>query len=259
MIGKNISHYKILKKLDRGGMSMVYKAKDSRLNRPVALKIFPNFSFSKSEEKETLLNEARAASSLNHPNIVTIYDIGENNGFSFIVMEYIKGKSLRKLLDSGQLSISEALKISLEICESISVAHNQNVSHLDIKPENIMQTKNGEIKILDFGLASFKKINIDTKKNTLSGTIEYMSPERFQGENGDKQSDIFAIGIIMYEMLTGTHPFHDKHHAAIIYNILNANPIPSYTINPQIPNKLNSIIGKSFKRTKMLGTKILMI
>ncbi|MEE8479007.1 MAG: protein kinase [Candidatus Neomarinimicrobiota bacterium] len=255
MIGKNISHYKILKKLDRGGMSMVYKAKDSRLNRPVALKIFPNFSFSKSEEKETLLNEARAASSLNHPNIVTIYDIGENNGYSFIVMEYIKGKSLRKLLDSGQLSISEALKISLEICESISVAHNQNVSHLDIKPENIMQTKNGEIKILDFGLANFKKINIDTKKNTLSGTIEYMSPERFQGENGDKQSDIFAIGVIMYEMLTGTHPFHDKHHAAIIYNILNANPIPSYTINPQIPNKFNSIIEKTLQKDKSVRYK----
>ena len=255
MIGKNISHYKILKKLDRGGMSMVYKAKDSRLNRPVALKIFPNFSLLKSEEKETLLNEARAASSLNHPNIVTIYDIGENNGYSFIVMEYIKGKSLRKLLDSGQLSISEALKISLEICESISVAHNQNVSHLDIKPENIMQTKNGEIKILDFGLASFKKINIDTKKNTLSGTIEYMSPERFQGENGDKQSDIFAIGIIMYEMLTGTHPFHDKHHAAIIYNILNANPIPSYTINPQIPNKFNSIIEKTLQKDKSVRYK----
>jgi serine/threonine protein kinase/Flp pilus assembly protein TadD len=257
MIGKNISHYKILKKLDKSGMGMVYKAEDSRLNRLVALKIFPNFSLSKSEEKETLLNEARAASSLNHPNIVTIYDIGENNGFSFIAMEYIKGKSLRKLLDSGPLSINEALKISTEICKSISAAHNKNVSHLDIKPENIMQTKNGEIKILDFGLARFKKINMDTKKNSISGTIEYMSPERFQGENGDKQSDIFAIGIIMYEMVTGIHPFHDKHHAAIIYNILNAKPIPSYTINPQIPNKLNSIIEKALQKDTNVRYKVL--
>jgi serine/threonine protein kinase/cytochrome c-type biogenesis protein CcmH/NrfG len=250
MIGKTILHYKILKKLDKSGMSMVYKAQDTRLNRPVALKIFPNFSLSKSEEKETLLNEARAASSLNHPNIVTIYDIGEDNGFSFIVMEYIEGKSLRKLLDSGPLPIKESLKISTEICESICVAHNQNVLHLDIKPENIMRTENGDIRILDFGLAKLKHMNMIPKKNTISGTIEYMSPERFQGENGDKQSDIFAIGIIMYEMVTGTHPFDDKHQAAIIYNILNSTPIPSNTINPQIPNKLNNIIEKMLDKNK---------
>jgi non-specific serine/threonine protein kinase len=257
MIGKIISHYKILEKLGEGGMGMVYKAHDSRLNRPVALKIFPNFSLSKSEEKETLLNEARAAASLNNPNIVTIYDIGEDNGFSFIVMEYIEGKSLRKLLDSGPLPIREALQISTEICESIGVAHNQNISHLDIKPENIMQTENGDIRILDFGLAKLKQINMILKKNTISGTIKYMSPERFQGENGDKQSDIFAIGIIMYEMVTGTHPFHDKYQSAIIYNILNANPIPSYTINPQIPNKLNSIIEKTLQKDMSIRYKVL--
>jgi len=221
MIGKTISHYKVLQKLDKSGMGMVYKAEDIRLNRPVV-----------------------------HPNIVTVYDVGEYNGYSFIVMEYIEGDSLRKLLKSGPMSIKDALNISGEICKSISVAHSNKITHLDIKPENIMINESGEIKILDFGLAKFKQFNMGISKNTISGTIEYMSPERFQGENGDNQSDIFSIGIIIYEMLTGTHPFKDKHQAAMIYNILNAKPIPSNTINPQIPNSLNQVIEKSLQKEK---------
>jgi len=250
MIEKIISHYKVLQKLDKSGMGMVYKAEDIRLNRPVVLKMFPNSSLQKSTGKDNLLNEARAASSLNHPNIVTVYDVGEYNGYSFIVMEYIKGDSLRKLLKSGPMSIKGALNISGEICKSISVAHSNKITHLDIKPENIMINESGEIKILDFGLAKFKQFNMGISKNTISGTIEYMSPERFKGENGDNQSDIFSIGIIIYEMLTGTHPFKDKHQAAMIYNILNAKPIPSNTINPQIPNSLNTVIEKSLQKEK---------
>jgi len=257
MIGKTISHYKVMQKLDRSGMGLVYKAEDIRLNRPVVLKIFSNSSLQQSKGKKKLLNEAKAASSLNHPNIVTVHDVGEHNGYSFIVMEFIEGNSLRKLLKSGPISIEAAINISREICKSISVAHSNKITHLDIKPENIMINKSGEIKILDFGLAIFKQFDISISKNTISGTIEYMSPERFQGENGDYQSDIFSIGVIIYEMVTGTHPFMDKHQAATIYNILNAKPIPSNTINPQIPNGLNQIIEKSIKKEKKNRYKVL--
>jgi len=250
MIGKTISHYKILRKLEGGGMNLVYQAKDIRLNRPVVLKMFPASSLIESKGNNDLLNEAKAVSSLNHPNIVTIHDVGEYNDYSFIVMEYIDGKSLRMLLKSGPLSIKEALNITGEICKSIRAAHSNNISHLDIKPENIMINEKGKIKLLDFGLSKYEQLNSGISKNTISGTIEYMSPERFQGENGDHQSDIFSIGIIIYEMLTGTYPFNDKHQAAIIYNILNAKPIPSNTINPQIPDRLNQIIDKCLIKEK---------
>lgn len=245
MIGKTISHYKILQQLDKSGMGKVYKAIDTRLDRPVAIKMIPKPKSFLSVKNGNVLNEARTVSSLNHPNIITVHDVDSNNGDIFIIMEFVEGQSLRKIITDGPLQINTALNLLYDICLSIKYAHDRKIVHLDIKPENIMINDCGQIKILDFGLAKFKQSNNQFDKNIITGTIEYMSPERFHGEIGDKKSDIFSIGVMFYEMLTGIHPFVEKHQAATIYNILNANPIPSKTINPQISNNLNQIIEKS--------------
>ena len=250
MIGKTISHYKILSKLGEGGLGEVYKAEDTKLNRIVALKFLPQFFVPDNNIKNRLLYEARAASALNHPNIVTIHDIITIDELLFIVMEYVEGIPLRDAIKSGPLDIDRLLSISIELCQGIDTAHKNNLFHLDIKPDNIIVMKSGRVKILDFGVSQFKNVGQKSSQKEISGTTEYMCPDRHKGQNGDAQSDIFSIGIILYEMSTGNHPFHDSHQSAIIYNILNADPIPAITINPQIPEKLDKIIYTAIEKKK---------
>ncbi|MFX0212292.1 MAG: serine/threonine protein kinase, partial [Candidatus Hodarchaeota archaeon] len=204
MIGKTISHYKILEKLGEGGMGVVYKAEDTKLDRIVALKFLPENLLCDEEAKKRFVHEAKAASALNHPNITTVHEIDEVDGKCFIAMEYIEGK------EKG-LSIEEVLRIALQTAEGLSKAHQKDIVHRDIKSDNIMFTPDGLIKIMDFGLAKLKGVTKLTKTGSTLGTLQYMSPEQAQGEEIDHRSDIFSFGVILYEMITGQLPFKGEH------------------------------------------------
>ena len=209
MVGENISHYKILEKLGEGGMGVVYKARDTNLDRDVALKFLPSGSAPKEKDKLRFQQEARAAAQLNHPNICGIHAINEYEGRQFIEMEYIEGQTLRQVLkEQDRLGLDKVREYALEIAEALSAAHRKNIIHRDIKPENIMVDKNGRIKVMDFGLAKLKGVPHYTKTGSTVGTVTYMSPEQMQSEEIDPRSDIFSFGVVLYEMLSGTHPFH---------------------------------------------------
>jgi serine/threonine protein kinase len=224
MIGKLISHYRIIEKLGEGGMGEVYLAEDLKLERKVAIKFLPQYMTRDKENVERFEREAKAAAALNHPNIVTIYEIAEVDNQTFIVMEYIDGQSLRTKIENGISDLDEILDIINQICDGLSEAHKADIVHRDIKPENILIDKNGRVKILDFGLAKLKGVSKLTKETSTLGTIHYMSPEQVQGKEVDYRSDIWSLGVVLYEMLTGKIPFSGDYEQAIIYSILNENP-----------------------------------
>ncbi len=221
MIGKSISHYKILEKIGGGGMGVVYKAQDLKLDRFVALKFLPPHLTSSNDEKQRFIHEAKAASALQHSNIYTIHEIDETeDGQIFICMDYYEGETLDKRIKEKPLPIEEATDIAIQIAQGLAKAHEKEIVHRDIKPANIMLTADGVIKILDFGLAKLSKQTKLTKEGTTLGTIAYMSPEQTRGDAVDARSDIWSLGIILYEMITGQLPFKGDYDQAVMYGII---------------------------------------
>jgi len=248
MIGKTILHYKILSKLGEGGMGVVYKAEDSKLKREVAIKFLPRQIAASDEERERFKIEAQAAAALNHANIATIHSIEKTDDETFIVMEYIKGQELKDKIDAGPLPIDDTLNIAIQIAQGLQAAHEEGVVHRDIKSANIMLTHKGDVKIMDFGLAKRGGQTKLTKEGTTLGTVAYMSPEQTRGENVDQRSDLFSLGVLLYEMLTGQVPFKGDYDQAVTYSILNEEPEPVTGLRTGIPMELERIVNKCLKK-----------
>ena len=244
MIGKTISHYKILEKLGEGGMGVVYKAEDIKLKREVAIKFLPRFISANKEESQRFEIEAQAAASLNHPNITHIYAIEDTDDEMFIVMELIDGLELKEKIKTGPINIKEATNIAVQIAEGLKAAHKNSVVHRDIKSSNIMITKDGKVKIMDFGLAKIKGGSELTKAGTTLGTVAYMSPEQARGKTVEHSTDIWSFGVVLYEMLTGNHPFKGDYEQAVIYAILNEEPENIQSQRLDVPDKLVKVINK---------------
>jgi serine/threonine protein kinase len=250
MIGKTVSHYKILEKLGEGGMGAVYKAEDTKLDRLVALKFLPEHLLSDEGAKVRFEHEAKAASALNHPNITTIYEIDQAEGQWFICMEYVEGTSVKELVAAKVFSIEEILKIGIQIGEGLSAAHKKGIVHRDMKSDNIMLTSEGLVKIMDFGLAKLRGVSRLTKEGTTLGTIPYMSPEQVRGIEVDQRSDIFSWGVVLYEMITGQLPFKGEHEAAVIYSIVNETPEPLARYKAGVPAGLQRVVDKALAKEK---------
>jgi serine/threonine protein kinase/lipoprotein NlpI len=240
--------YQIQEELGKGGMGVVYKAKDTRLDRTVALKFLSEELTRDKDAKKRFIQEAKAAAALNHPNITIIHEIDEAADQTFIAMEYIQGQSLKDRLKVGSLDIDEAKAIALQVAEGLKEAHEKGIIHRDIKPANIMLTKKGQAKITDFGLAKLSWGVDLTKPSAIMGTVAYMSPEQAKGEEVDQRTDIWSLGAMLYEMLTGTRPFKkDKEHA-LIYSILNDEPRPIASLRSEIPSHIVHLIKKALTK-----------
>lgn len=250
MIGKTISHYHILEKIGEGGMGVVYKAEDKRLHRIVALKFLPAQLTKDTEIKNRFFHEAQAASALDHPNIATIYEIEEDDGEWFIVMAYIEGHSLKEKTQGGPLPTEETLNLAIQITEGLAAAHSKGIIHRDIKSSNIMITKTGQVKITDFGLAKFKDSSLVTREGTIMGTPAYMSPEQARCEEADHRSDIFSLGTVLYEMLTGRLPFTGDNDLAVLYSVVHQKPEPVHKVAPHVPHGLEQITSKALRKDK---------
>ncbi len=247
MLGTTISHYKILEKLGEGGMGVVYKAQDTKLNRTVALKFLPPHISASDADKARFVQEAQAASALNHPNICTIYDVLDHEGQMFIVMEFVDGQTLKDLMASlpgAVMPLKRGLDIGIQIADGLAAAHDKGIIHRDIKPENIMVRKDGIAQIMDFGLAKLQgsKVTRLTKEGSTVGTAGYMSPEQVQGQDTDHRSDIFSLGVVLYEMLAGQLPFKGVHETALMYEIVNVDAPPPSTIRPEIDSTLDAVL-----------------
>jgi serine/threonine protein kinase/Flp pilus assembly protein TadD len=249
MIGKTISHYKILEKLGEGGMGVVYKAQDTKLDRIVALKFLPKHLLCDNEAKTRFELEAKAASALDHSNIATIHEIDEVEGECFICMAYVEGKSIKELLKEKTLSLKEVLDISIQIAEGLNAAHKKGIVHRDIKSDNLMLTKEGLVKIMDFGLAKLKGVSRVTKAGTTLGTVCYMSPEQARGEEVDHRTDIWSLGVVLYEMVTGQLPFKGEYEQAVIYAILNENPKLLIDSQAGLPSEIEPIVNKALSKS----------
>ena len=258
MIGSTISHYKILEKLGEGGMGVVYKAEDLKLKRIVAIKFLPKRLAVHGEERERFEHEAQAASSLNHPNICTIYEIDEQNDETFIVMEYLDGVTLREWIRKKaeqsegyrKLGAKEAVELATQIAEGLEKAHEKGIIHRDIKSENIMVTNDGRAKIMDFGLAKLRGASKLTKTGSTVGTIAYMSPEQVEGMETDHRTDIFSFGVVLYEMLSGRLPFQAEHETAMMYEIINVEPKSVSEIRQGVDSELDRIVMKCLEKDR---------
>jgi serine/threonine-protein kinase len=240
MIGSVISHYKILEKLGEGGMGVVYKAQDTTLNRAVALKFLPPHMSASDQDKARFMQEAQAAAALNHPNICTIYGIEDHEGQMFIAMELVEGQTLHER--GMNTPLKQAIEIGIQLADGLAAAHEKGIVHRDIKPENIMLQKDGRVRIMDFGLAKLKSASRLTKAGSTVGTTGYMSPEQVQGLDSDHRSDIFSLGVILYEMFAGQSPFKGMHETAINYEIVNVDPEPISVVKPEIAPELDAIV-----------------
>jgi serine/threonine protein kinase/tetratricopeptide (TPR) repeat protein len=249
MIGKTISHYKILEKLGEGGMGVVYKAQDTKLDRIVALKFLPKHLLCDSEAKIRFEQEAKAASALDHPNIATIFEIDEAEGECFISMAYIEGKSLKKLIEEKTLSLEEVLDITVQTCEGLAIAHERGIVHRDIKSDNIMVTSRGQVKIMDFGLAKLRGFPKVTKTGATVGTVAYMSPEQARGEAVDHRADLWSLGVVIYEMITGKLPFRGEYEHAVIYSILNEEPETITGLRSGLPKEFDVVVNKALAKS----------
>ncbi len=248
MIGTTISHYKIVEKLGEGGMGVVYKAHDTRLERDVAIKFLPRHLTANATDRERFAIEARAAAALNHPHIATIHSIEEVDDETFFVMECIDGQELKNRIRSAPLSVDEVVGVGIQIAEGLQAAHRKGIVHRDIKSSNIMLTSDGSVKIMDFGLAKVRGGSQVTKAGSTLGTVAYMSPEQARGEEVDHRSDLWSFGIVLYEMLSGQMPFANEYEHAIIYSILNETPKPITTLRPDTPEALSKIVDRALTK-----------
>ncbi len=249
MIGKTISHYRIIEKIGEGGMGVVYKALDTKLDRHVAIKILPARFGTDRESVERFIQEAKTASALDHANIGTIYEIDDTaDGETFIAMAYYDGETLRDRMDRGRPSLDEALGIVRQMAAGLERAHEGGIVHRDIKPSNVIITDRGEVKIIDFGLAKLVGGTRLTRAGSTLGTAAYMSPEQAVGDEVDHRSDIFSLGVIMYEMLSGERPFKGEHEAALLYEIVHEEPAPLESVDPSIDPEIGRIQGKAIAK-----------
>ncbi|MEX2405177.1 MAG: serine/threonine-protein kinase, partial [Candidatus Paceibacterota bacterium] len=240
----------ILDKIGEGGMGVVYKAHDTKLDRTVALKFLPSHFTDSEKSKERLIREAKTAATLNHPNICTIYSIDEYEGQHFISMEYIDGTTMREKLKSGGLSLYTVLSYAKGIASALSAAHDKGIVHRDIKPENIMVDTEDRVKVTDFGLARINGTRNLTKEGRIVGTMAYMSPEQIQQGEADERSDLFSFGIVLYEMLTGIHPFEGEYEQATGFKLVNENPDPPSTIRAGIPPGIEDIVLRCLEKDR---------
>ena len=265
MIGQTISHYRIVEKLGAGGMGVVYKAHDTRLERPVALKFLPDDLVHNPQALERFRREALAASALNHANICTVHDIGEQDGRPFLAMEFVDGETLRQHINGKPLPIEEILNLGIQISDALDAAHSHGIIHRDVKPGNIFVTKRGQAKVLDFGLAKLIRRGVAARDATevsqaadepvsivgiISGTPSYMSPEQIRGDDLDIRADVFSLGLLLYEMATGKKAFTGSTGGIIIEAILSRTPASVRSINPEIPVELEAIINKAIEKDK---------
>ncbi len=267
MIGETVAHYKILGQLGTGGMGVVYRAEDTKLHRTVALKFLPPDIAADERAVERFKREARAAAALNHPNICTIHEIGQHDGQPFIVMELLEGRTLKERLEAGSISVDDLLEMGTQIADALDAAHQKGMVHRDIKPANIFLTDAGSVKVLDFGLAKTvagpaeastvdERATVDdidlTRAGSAVGTVAYMSPEQVRGEELDARSDLFAFGLVLYEMATGRQPFSGGTSGVVFEAILNRAPTAPVHLNPNVPVQLEEIINKTLEKSRDL-------
>ena len=260
MVGRTVSHYQILEKLGEGGMGVVYKAMDTHLDRLVAVKVLPPEKVADADRKRRFIQEAKAASALNHPNIVTIYDIDSADGIDFIAMEFVAGKTLDRCIPRHGERLDEALKYSVQIADALVAAHKAGIVHRDLKPSNVMITEHGLVKVLDFGLAKLtestapddeattRTLNPTTEEGAIVGTVSYMSPEQAEGKKVDARSDIFTFGAVLYEMVTGRRAFQGDSRLATLTAILHEEPKPASQVAEGLPRELERIIARCLRK-----------
>lgn len=248
MIGSAVRHYRILEKLGEGGMGVVYKAEDTKLDRMVALKFLPSHNSVTSEDKQRFVQEAKAAAALNHVNICTIYGIEDDGSKPFIAMEFVDGVTLREKIRSGLPDRKATIEYVIQIAAALQEAHNRDIVHRDVKSDNIMVSSKGQIKVMDFGLAKLKNGLSSTKTRSTAGTTSYMSPEQIQGLDVDHRTDLWALGVVLYELLTGQPPFVGEHDPAVIYKILNVDPKAIQSADLEVPGQLQALVSRLLQK-----------